>query len=102
VPPDDVAETVEHVGARALAVSVSAVAGDRAVPRELRRLRTLLPARVDLLIVRPDAGVDRAEQGEIDKTPFIGLAMLRSRLRALRAVTRPRMAGRKSRARAAP
>jgi len=102
VPPDDVAETVEHVGARALALSVSAVASDRAVPRELRRLRTLLPARVDLLIVRPDAGADRAEQGEIDKTPFIGLAMLRSRLRALRAVTRPRMAGRKSRARAAP
>ena len=46
VPVDDIVETLEHVGARVLAVSVAAVPGDRVLPRELRRLRELLPPRI--------------------------------------------------------
>ena len=89
VPADDVAEMVEHVGARVLAVSVAAAAGDRMVPRELRRLRTLLPAHVDLLVVGPGADAHLAVPGEIGRAPLIGLAMLRTRLRALRASVPP-------------
>jgi DNA-binding transcriptional MerR regulator/methylmalonyl-CoA mutase cobalamin-binding subunit len=67
VPPDDIVELLEHVGARVLAVSVAAATGDRVTSRELRRLRTLVPAPVELLVA-----------------PLAGLAMLRTRLRELR------------------
>jgi methylmalonyl-CoA mutase cobalamin-binding subunit len=96
VPPEDVAETVEHVGARVLVVTVTAATGDRVVPRELRRLRTLLPAHVDLLVAGPAAGAQGALSGEIGKTPLLGLSMLRTRLRALRAVARPRVTRRRA------
>ena len=84
VPADDIAEMLEHVGARVLAVSVAAAAGNRTVPRELRRLRTLLPSRVDMLVIGPSANAHRSVLGETGATPLIGLAMLRTRLRALR------------------
>ena len=96
VPPEDIAETVEHVGARVLVVSAAAVAGDRAVPRELRRLRTLLPARIELLATGPASVAQRGASGEIGKTPLLGLAMLRTRLRALRAPARPRVSARRA------
>jgi methylmalonyl-CoA mutase cobalamin-binding subunit len=67
VSPDDIVELLEHVGARVLAVSVAATTGDRLTSRELRRLRMLVPAAVELLVA-----------------PLSGLAMLRARLRALR------------------
>lgn len=84
VPVDDIAEMLEHVGARVLTLSVAAAAGGRLVPRELRRLRTLLSARVELLVVGPTANAHRVVRGEIAATPLIDLAMLRTRLRALR------------------
>lgn len=84
VSPDDIAETLEHVGARVLALSVAAASGDRLIPRELRRLRSLLPPRVELLVVGATADVQRAALAETGATPLVGLAMLRSRLRALR------------------
>lgn len=84
VPADDVAEMLEHVGARVLALSVATVAGDRIVSREIRRLRSMLPARVELLIVGPTADAHRTVLGETRATPLSGLAMLRTRLRALR------------------
>jgi methylmalonyl-CoA mutase cobalamin-binding subunit len=83
-PADDIAETLEHVGARVLVLSVAAASGDRMVPRELRRLRMLLPPRVELLVVGTTADVQRAALAETGATPLVGLAMLRSRLRALR------------------
>ena len=73
VSPDDIVELLEHVGARVLAVSVAATTGDRLTSRELRRLRMLVPAAVELLVA-----------------PLSGLAMLRARLRALRDATSPR------------
>lgn len=84
VPADDIAELLEQVGARVLALSVAAPTGNRMVPRELRRLRTLLPPRVELLVVGPTADAHRAVLAETAAMPLIGLAMLRTRLRALR------------------
>jgi hypothetical protein len=84
VPADDVAETLEHVGARILALSLAAVSGDRVDPRELRRLRTLLPSHVELLAVGTTADVQRAALTETGAIPLVGLDMLRARLRELR------------------
>jgi DNA-binding transcriptional MerR regulator len=84
-PADDVAELVKHVGAGVLALSVAGATGGRMVPRELHRLRTLLPARVELLVVALTANTPRAVLGEPGAAPLIGLDMLRARLRALRA-----------------
>jgi methylmalonyl-CoA mutase cobalamin-binding subunit len=83
-PAEDVVETLEHVGARVLALSVAAAPGNRMVPRELRRLRALLPARVDLLVVGSTADAHRAALAETGATPLVGLGMLRTRLRVLR------------------
>jgi methylmalonyl-CoA mutase cobalamin-binding subunit len=86
VPADDIADTLEHVGARVLALSVAAASGDRLVPRELRRLRALLPSRVEVLVVGTSADAQRTVLAETGATPLVGLAMLRARLRALREV----------------
>ena len=86
VPADDIADTLEHVDARVLALSVVAASGDRLIPRELRRLRALLPPHVELLVVGTSADVQRAALAETGATPLVGLPMLRVRLRALRGV----------------
>jgi MerR family transcriptional regulator, light-induced transcriptional regulator len=83
VPAEDVAETVQHVGGHVLALSLAASSGDRVIPRELRRLRALLPARVEFLVVATTADVQRAALAETGATPIVGLRMLRTRLRAL-------------------
>ena len=84
VPPEDVADTLEQVEARLLILSLAAPPGDREIPRELRRLRTLLPARVALLVVGTTAEVQRASIVDTGATPLVGLAALRARLRELR------------------
>ena len=86
VPADDIADTLEHVDARVLALSVAAASGDRLIPRELRRLRALLPPRVEILVIGTSADVQRAALAETGATPLVGLPMLRVRLRALRDV----------------
>lgn len=83
VPAEDVAETVQHVGGHVLALSLAASSGDRVSPRELRRLRALLPARIEFLVVATTADVQRAVLAETGATPIVGLRMLRARLRAL-------------------
>jgi len=83
VPPDDVAEILDHVGARVLALNLAAAPGDRVIPRELRRLRTLLPARVEILVVGTTAAVRRAAIADTGAAPLVGLTPLRGRLRAL-------------------
>jgi DNA-binding transcriptional MerR regulator len=50
LPADEIAETASYARARAVAVSLGAVRGDRGIPRELRRLRALLPREVTILI----------------------------------------------------
>ncbi|MBW8769339.1 MAG: MerR family transcriptional regulator [Gemmatimonadetes bacterium] len=83
VPAEDVAEMVQLLGARVLVLSQAASSGDRVIPRELRRLRALLPARIELLVVATTADVQRAALAETGATPIVGLGMLRTRLRAL-------------------
>jgi MerR family transcriptional regulator, light-induced transcriptional regulator len=106
VPADDIADTLEQVDARVLVLSVAATPGDRLIPRELRRLRALLPTRVELLVVGTSADAPRTVRAETGATPLVGLAMLRARLGALRAVasasdaadrssTRPRIRARR-------
>jgi len=85
VPPEDVADTLAHLDARVLILSLTAPPGDREIPRELRRLRALLPARVALLVVGTTTDVQRASIVDTDATPLVGLGALRARLRALRA-----------------
>ena len=80
---DDIAETLVQVGARVLVLSVGAAPGDRVIPRELRRLRALLPARADLLVAGETADVHRAVLAETNATPVVRLTELRERLRAL-------------------
>ena len=84
VPADDIADTLEQVDARVLVLSAAATPGDRLIPRELRRLRALLPARVELLVVGTRADAPRTVLAETGATPLVGLAMLRARLGALR------------------
>lgn len=83
VPAEDIAETVQYLDGRVLALSLAASSGDRVIPRELRRLRTLLPARVEFLVVATTAEVQRAAITETGATPIVGLRVLRTRLRAL-------------------
>jgi methylmalonyl-CoA mutase cobalamin-binding subunit len=84
VPADDIAETLEHVGARVLALSLGVASGNRVVPRELRRLRALLRSDVEILAVGTSADVQRAALAETGTTPIVGLGALRARLRDLR------------------
>jgi MerR family transcriptional regulator, light-induced transcriptional regulator len=84
LPADDIAEAATRVGARAVAVGLGAAAGDRAIPRELRRLRALLPSGVAILAEGAAADAHRAVLAEIDAVAPGDLALLRARLRALR------------------
>jgi MerR family transcriptional regulator, light-induced transcriptional regulator len=99
VPADDVAETLEYVGARVLILSLAAAAGDRAIPRELRRLRALLAAHVELLVVGTTPEVHRSSIVDTGATPLAGLTALRAYLRELRGVApglnRPRVSSRR-------
>jgi MerR family transcriptional regulator, light-induced transcriptional regulator len=92
VPADDVADTLDLLGARVLILSLAAPPGDREIPRELRRLRALLPAHVELLVVGSTPDVQRASIVDTGVTPLSGLGALRAHLRELRGAA-PRMGG---------
>jgi MerR family transcriptional regulator, light-induced transcriptional regulator len=99
VPADDVADTLELLDARVLILSLAAPPGDREIPRELRRLRSLLPAHVELLVVGSTPDVHRSSIVDTGATPLAGLGALRTRLRELRGaaprVSRPRASSRR-------
>jgi methylmalonyl-CoA mutase cobalamin-binding subunit len=99
VPVDDVAETLDHVGARVLILSLAAPPGDRVIPRELGRLRALLPDHVAVLVVGTTPGVHRPSIVGTGATPLVGLTALRTHLRELRraapGANRPRASSRR-------
>ena len=99
VPADDVAETLKLLDARVLILSLAAPPGDREIPRELRRLRALLPAQVELLVVGPTLDVHRSSIVDTGVVPLAGLGALRAHLRELRGaaprVSRPRASSRR-------
>jgi methylmalonyl-CoA mutase cobalamin-binding subunit len=84
LPAEEVAETVAHVHARAVALSLGAASSDRVIPRELRRLRALLPAGVAILVEGTATDAHRAILGEIHASALHDLPALRARLRTLR------------------
>ena len=84
VPADDVADTLALLDAHVLILSLAAPPGDREIPRELRRLRALLPAHVELLVVGSTPDVHRSSIVDTGATPLAGLGALRARLRELR------------------
>jgi MerR family transcriptional regulator, light-induced transcriptional regulator len=99
VPAEDVADTLEHIDAHVLILSLAPPAGDREIPRELRRLRALLPAHVELLVVGSTPDVHRSSIVDTGATPLVGLGALRARLRELRdsapRASRPRASSRR-------
>ena len=95
VPAEDVADTLEHVGANVLILSSAAPPGDRVIPRDLRRLRALLPAHVELLVVGATPDVHRSSIVDTGATPLVGLGSMRAHLRALRGAA-PRVSRRRT------
>lgn len=84
LPAEDVAETVAHAGAAAVTLSLGAAPSDRAIPRELRRLRALLPPDVAILVEGPATAAHQAVLREIRATVLRDLPDLRAALHALR------------------
>ena len=84
VPAEAIADTTAQLGARAVTVSLGTAGSDRAIPRELRRLRALLPQDVAILIEGAAADAHRGVLREIDAVILRDPAALRARLRALR------------------
>lgn len=88
LPAEDVADAVLGVGAPAVMLSLGTVANGRAIPSELRRLRTRLPADVTILIEGAAAVAHERVLAEIDAVVAQDLQTLRRELRT-RAVMRP-------------
>ena len=99
VPTDDVVDTLEHLDARLLVLSLAAPPGDREVPRELRRLRAMLPASIEVLVVGAASDVHRSSIVDTGATPLGGLTELRAHLRERHAAAH---AGRAARAAGEP
>ena len=76
-----------------MTVSLGAAPGDRIVPRELRRLRTLLPDDVAIVVEGAAAEAHRGVLREIGASVLRDVPALLARLRALRAVTNAGDAG---------
>lgn len=86
LPAEDVADTVLGVGAPAVMLSLSTVPNGRTIPRELRRLRDLLPSDVTILVEGASTIAHRSVLAEIDAVVAHDLDALRVELRARRAV----------------
>jgi len=83
LPAEETVEAATILGARAVALSLGTAAGDRHIPRELRRLRALLPADVAILVEGAAADAHRTVLGEIGATVLRDTATVRAQLRAL-------------------
>jgi DNA-binding transcriptional MerR regulator/methylmalonyl-CoA mutase cobalamin-binding subunit len=97
VPADDLVDTLEHLDARLLVLSLAAPQGEREVAHELRRLRAMLPAPIELLVVGTTSDVRRSSIVDTGATPLGGLSELRGHLRehAASGVHRARAANRR-------
>ena len=86
VPAAAIAETTTERAARAVTLSLGTTASDRVIPRELRRLRSLLSDEVEILAEGAAADAHRAVLEEIDAVVLRNPAALRAWLRAQRDV----------------
>jgi methylmalonyl-CoA mutase cobalamin-binding domain/chain len=84
LPAEDIAEAAVQTQARAVALSVVSPGGDPAVGHELRRLRTLLPKDVALVVGGAAASAYRSVLDEIGAVRLNDLEGFRAQLRMLR------------------
>ncbi|MGZ8469204.1 MAG: MerR family transcriptional regulator [Gemmatirosa sp.] len=84
LPAEAIAEATTQLGARAVTLSLGTTVSDRAIPRELRRLRALLPQDVAILVEGAATDAHRGVLREIDAIVLRDPAELRARLRTLR------------------
>jgi DNA-binding transcriptional MerR regulator/methylmalonyl-CoA mutase cobalamin-binding subunit len=84
LPAEDIAEAAAQVSARAVTLGLGATPGDRVTPRELRRLRALLPDEVALVVKGSGAEAHRRVLGEIGASVLRDVPALLAQLRALR------------------
>src|SRR5437867_7001355 len=84
LPGEDIGMAAAQTRARVVALSIVYPAGDSALAYELRRLRTLLPKEVALVIGGAASPGYGAVVEEIGATPVADLADFRAQLRALR------------------
>lgn len=84
LPAEAIAETAARLGAQAVTLSLDTATSDRVVPRELRRLRELLPVGIELIVEGTAADAHRGVLREIDAVVLRTPTALRARLRALR------------------
>jgi DNA-binding transcriptional MerR regulator/methylmalonyl-CoA mutase cobalamin-binding subunit len=84
LPAEDIAEAAARAGARAVTLSLGAAPGDRVTPRELRRLRTLLPEDVALVVEGSAADAHRRVLREIGASVLRDVPTLLAQLRTLR------------------
>jgi MerR family transcriptional regulator, light-induced transcriptional regulator len=87
LPAEDIAEAAAHARARVVAVSLGTAPSDRIVPRELRRLRTLLPNDVAIVAEGTAAEAHRGVLREIGASVLRDVPTLLAQLRALRAAS---------------
>ncbi|MGZ8414861.1 MAG: cobalamin-dependent protein, partial [Gemmatirosa sp.] len=88
-PADDIADAVRHAGARAVTLSLGTAPNDRVVPRELRRLRLLLPDDVAIVVEGAAADAHPGVLREIGASVLRDVPTLLARLRELRAASVP-------------
>jgi DNA-binding transcriptional MerR regulator/methylmalonyl-CoA mutase cobalamin-binding subunit len=84
LPAEHIAEAAAHAGARAVTLSLGAAPGDRVTPRELRRLRALLPDDVALVVEGSAADAHRRVLREIGASVLRDVPTLLAQLRTLR------------------
>ncbi len=84
LPAEGIADAATRVGARAVMLSLGVAPANRAVSRDVRRLRTLLPSNVAVVVDGAGADVHRGVIREIGAALLRDLPALRARLRALR------------------
>ena len=93
LPAEDIAEAAVHARARAVTVSLGSAPGDRVIPRELRRLRMLLPRDVPIVVEGTAAEAHRGVLEEIGASVLRDVPTLLARLRALREASVERAEG---------
>jgi DNA-binding transcriptional MerR regulator len=84
LPAEAIADATTQLGARAVTLSLGSAVSDRAIARELRRLRALLPQDVAILVEGAATDAHRGVLREIDAIVLRDPAELRARLRVLR------------------
>lgn len=82
---EDIAEAADRTRARAVALSLGAAPADRIVPRELRRLRVLLPDDVAIVVENTESDAHHGVLREIGASVLRDVPALLTQLRALRA-----------------